>query len=402
MKPPQKHLSGLAALALDIPIEEREKNLREQLEAIHGQCRSSTESGGKHLNLICPKCLEQYGARELGSKHLAFNTDKFFRVGKWAPKLGAKAPRGYAQCMKEHGSFSLVDLLGYTPLSERGYPHVVLTPFVERNEQSTYIDKKGREVPNPPGTCTPVHQLSQAHPCTQYLQARDYDPMLLWAQFGAAYCVQGRREQHPDEEWGIKLAEQHGRGWRNTPQSRLIFFSRMQGSNIAWQARVLEHEGKYLHPYSGQWVEAQPIKYQTGKGSLRNRQICGYDHAIASIVPGDTRPLCVITEGPLDAARFPKHGLAILGKYMSEEQALLIRLYFSRAVLAFDAGEDKAGAQVHAQVKKLLESKGMVVRDFWDGSLYDRNRDQTGNGKIDAGAQGYTWCRTQFNNVMNF
>jgi len=391
---------GFAALALDLPIEERIQNLCEKLIAIHGPGHTSQESGGKHLNIACPKCLEIYGRKELRSRHLAFNLDKYFRVGKWKPRLGARPPKGYAQCMKEHGAASLEELLGYTPISERGFPDVTLSRFVDRQEDTTYVDPLGRLVPKVPGNCIPVHRLPDDHPCSEYLRERDLDPMLLWSQFHASFCSEGRRELEHDQPGGIPLNEQHGRGWRNTAQGRLIFFSRMQGSDIAWQTRVVEKDGLYLHPYSSAWVEAEPIRYQTGKGSLRNRQLCGFEHVVNSISPGDPSPLCVITEGPLDAAMFPTRGMAVLGKFMSEEQALLIRLYFKRALLAFDAGSDKPGAKAHTQVKAQLESKGLVVRDFWEGSEYARDRGH--DGKIDAAQLGYNWCAAQFNNTCHF
>lgn len=389
---------GLSGLRMEISTDEKIKQLCDRLQAIHGELRVSRESGGLHVNFACPKCLDQYGRRELRSKHFAFNLDKYFRTGKWKPKIGVPTPKGYAQCMKEHGSFSVAQLLEYAPITERGFPDFVCRPINFEERPSTEVDAFGRIVPLPPGKCIPVDQLPYDHPCSEMLRERDYDPILLAQQFKASFCDEGRLEALGEYE----AIPAHM--WRNTAQGRLIFESWVFESRIAWQARVVQVNGRKLHPYAAEWVDNDNvISYQTGKGSLRNRQLCGYDAAISNILPGDTSPFCVLTEGPFDAARFPRNGLAILGKYLSREQALLVRVRWPRAILAFDAGSDASGAMVSKQATEMLMSVGVVVRDFWRGSEYDRDQISLKNvGKVDCGEKGYVWCREQLERVKNF
>jgi hypothetical protein len=395
-KPPR---AGLDGFTLNLPPEQQVAQLCERLQALHGLVRVSHEASGAHANFACPKCLDAYGARELSSRHLSFNLDKYFRTGAWTPKIGRPGPKGYAQCMKEHGNFSIADLLSYEPLDQRGYRNNARGPVVIDRSESTYLDVHGRTVPLPPGVCIPVDNLPYDHPCQEFLRERDLDPVMLSTQFGACFCDEGRLEQAGDYTW------LPNKSWRNTSQGRLIVFSIMQGSKVAWQSRVIQRGDTYLHPYTGEYVTppTKPVHYMTGKGGLRNRQLCGFDNALANILPGDDSPICVLTEGPLDAARFPRNGMAILGKYLSREQALMIRLYFKRALLAFDAGTDKAGADLHEQAMRQLHEVGVVARDFWKGSEYDRETAvEKGIGKIDCGMLTYEWCREQYGHTSTF
>ena len=106
---------------------------------------------------------------------------------------------------------------------------------------------------------------------------------------------------------------------------------------------------------------------------------------------------CVLTEGPLDAARFPGHGLAVLGKYLSEIQALLVAAEFQRAILAFDG--DKAGREACTAAEILLWSRGVQTRRLFQPH---EGQDDNGNGpKLDPGGITYDAAKSRIYQLLN-
>jgi hypothetical protein len=247
-------------------------------------------------------------------------------------------------------------------------------------------------IPDHPGKTTPITALPHTHPVLEYLRYRDYDPILLHAQFRAAWCY----EEAPEGEQYNRWYRKHGYGWKSTPQGRIIFYSDVAGTQACWQGRYLEIErdGQTLlwHPYNEAWTprppwpnKEGPVKYTTASGALRNNQLCGYDAAVLAMsARSEEHKTCVLTEGPLDAARFPERGIAILGKSLSDAQALLVALKFKRAVLAFDA--DSAGASACVKATETLHHYGVQTMNFFT------KEEQQSDSKIDAGMLGYQVC----------
>lgn len=390
-----------------LTTDQRIAELAEALRKIHGSVFIRKESSGTHLTMACPKCLAAYGRRELKSRHLQINVDKLFGIGQHADrflpqKRDSARSKGYAQCMKEHGPFSLDEMLGWPPLEERGIENIYPQMVVNGGDKRYLVpDDKGAMIPDHPGKVTPLTALPHDHPALVYLRQRDYDPVKLYYQFRASWCF----EESPEGEQFNRWYRKHGYGWKSTPQGRIIFYSDILGTQVCWQGRYLEieHEGRPLlwHPYRERWEERPPwqpkegpVKYVTASGALRNNQLCGYDavRLALSARQDGTRNICVLTEGPMDAARFPERGMAVLGKHLSQAQALILRPHFNKFILAFDA--DAAGADACNRSKELLESMGARTVNFFTPE------EQASNGKMDVGMLGYAACEERLKKLI--
>lgn len=380
-------------------------NLAQELSLIHGDVHIRHEASGTHLAMACPLCLQSYGARELRSRHLQINADKYFGLGqhndRWKPTFrDQEKKKGYAQCMKEHGSFSMMQIRSYPPLDERGFKNTRSVRVVDGGRRYLIPDGRGGLIPDHPGQVIPLTQLPYSHPALQYLRYRDYDPTLLVRQFRAAWCT----KEAPEGDEFFRWYRKHGQGWKSTPQGRIIFFSDVNNQQVCWQGRYLEmpHDGQLLvwHPYRERWEERPPwpdkegpVKYNTASGSLRNFQLCGYDQVVLAMsARQESCPTCVLTEGPLDAARFPDRGLAVLGKSMSDAQALLVGLRFKRAILAFDA--DRPGADACVRVARTLAERGIRTINFFTPE------EQAEDGKVDVGQLGYRACEERLQQLL--
>lgn len=384
------------------------QTVADQLSAVHGTVVLRHEASGAHLYMACPRCLDAYGRRELKSKHLAFNVEKYLNIGRYADsfspgKRESKKGKGYAQCMKEHGRYTFVELVNWKPtVVERGFE--TLSPVMVTDAGSSrYLvpDQNNVMIPDHPGKVISITNLPHTHPAMEYLESRDYDPVLLYQQFRASWCV----EEAPEGKQYNRWYRSHPGGWKSTPKGRIIFYSMVHGVQLCWQGRYLEMEhesGRYVwHPYTEQWElrpewekGEEPHKYLTATAALRNQQLCGYDAVCAaSAARGDVNPVCVITEGPLDAARFPGHGLAVLGKSLSDYQALLVAARFRRAVIAFDA--DQWGEEATVKAEATLRDNGIRTERFFTPEEY------RSDGKIDAGKMGYAACAERLHMIIN-
>lgn len=408
MSTPSKYQADYSAVTGLLSAEEQIVELAKKLAEIHGPVHIRKESSGVHLLMACPKCLAAYGRREMKSRHLQLNADKLFKIGEhrdsFLPHRRGAASRppktGYAQCMKEHGPFTLDQMLGYPTLKERGIDNYEPRVFKSDNTDRYLIpDGKGHMIPDHPGEVIPLTKLSHDHPALAYLAERDYDPIKLYQQFRASWCVR----EAPEGKTYNRFYRKHDFGWKSTPQGRIVFYSDVCGQQVCWQARYLELPGNpplLWHPYAERWLPRPPwpakeglVKYTTATGALRNNQLCGYDHvtAAASVLPRNQR-VCVLTEGPLDAARFPDRGLAVLGKFMSEPQAILVKLAFDRAVLAFDA--DAAGRDACEKASVLLARNGVKTVNFFT------KEEQQSESKVDVGMLGYAACEERVKQLI--
>jgi hypothetical protein len=419
--------------------EQRIQNLLDALSAIHGQIHTRREKSGLHVMLACPDCLEEYGRRELRSRHLALNIDKYLGLGEYVNRFATGGKKGlksgYAMCMKDGKKFTMEELLHYPPLEARGHDNLCSRVIYDGRETKYLVPdgkihkEDGREhwIPDHPGKVRSILSLPQGHPCLQFIASRDLDPVLLHRHFRAAWC----EEEAPEgEQYGKRFWRKHSDDgihrwypgcWKSTPQGRLILYSDVWGTQVSWQARYLELKapvgdpatGQVLqlpfvfHPYRMQWEprppwpkSEEPVKYVTAPGSERNSQLCGFDHVhLVSQSVAESERFCVLAEGPLDAARFPNNGMAVLGKYLSDTQALLVRAAgFTRVVLAFDA--DKAGREACKAAEETLRlASCQTVRFFRP----DEGQDDEGNGvKLDPGGITYPQANERLQSILNF
>jgi hypothetical protein len=253
-----------------------------------------------------------------------------------------------ARCMKTGTNYSVSTLLRMKPLAARGIRANDSSPKITINDTSRSLvrDANGNMVPDVPGATVPLTELPADHPAIFYLTQRGYTAAALVHQFGAAWCTQ----ELPEDAAKGRFYKRFAHGFRDTPQNRIVLFIDIYGVRRGWQARYLEHSADgvkhVFHPYTSQWVAVarkiddkwEPLpgfekerfdlsKYKTAFGAKRNEVVMGLDAAVrwnTAMRPGKPA-LCVVSEGPLDAARFGAPGLAVLGKSLSDNQASLTK-----------------------------------------------------------------------------
>lgn len=348
----------------------------------HGGGRLSQEAKGLHLYLPCPKCLEEKGSRELDSKHLTVNVDKYFSAGRFKNQPAKKA-KWSAMCHKDNAHMMSVEqLLQYPSISLRGYDSEVRLTIAVQDESSLVNDGKGNKIPRHPGKVVSLKELPTSHPAVEYLLKRGYDIDSLHRQFRTSYCYEEWPEEEPSgASQGWKYKRLPG-GWKDTPQGRIIFYVDVHGVQKGWQARLIDKvEGDwrwYWHPYDNQWEAVEykqddtfvmredytrglfkwkPSKYRTATGCHRNQIVMGFDAAMRWNADNNIKtPIVFIVEGPLDAARIGPPACAILGKSLSTEQAQLLRP-FKKIVIVMD--NDDAGRTGIIRAQNILGPMGL-------------------------------------------
>lgn len=364
-------------------------NLAVALSRKHGDVHIARESGGIHLYMASPEGLEQDGAIELQKKHLSVNADKYFASGKWQSRIGTYNNDRCALCMKYDKAYEVSTLLKMVPLSDRGYSEKIQAKVSVGVDNSKFLvdDGKGNLIPEAPGIVIPVNILPDDHPAADYLLKRGYNLSSLVHQFDTSYCMTEMPEDRVRERFWRKLPG----GFKDTPQGRIIFFGDMLGVRRGWQARVLSYNDGatewYYHPYDKAWTavknledgewkftsrfepmpaynrEPQPFdpsKYRISKGASRNKLILGLDMAIAWNKAHRKlgKRVVIITEGPLDAGKFGPPAVAILGKYLSDDQSDILTKHFD--IIMYVSDNDKAGLEGAARIQRKLADKNII------------------------------------------
>ena len=382
-------LTAGSVSALEIPKEVI--RLAEALAPMHGAPTIVRESGGYHIYLASPKCLELHGAIELEKKHLAVNASKYCGIGpKWLPLKGTYDRDLCAMCMKYDTPYRVSTLLDFKPISERGFPDADLTTRTMVKEKYLIDDGAGHMIPDHPGMVTPITEMAADHPAVVYLLERRYNLDTLWRQFRCSYCYL----ESPEMDVPVKRRYRKlPGGWKDTPQGRIIFYADIKGVQVSWQGRVIDKIvgdcWLYWHPYSMRWdlvkirigrdangkdiwrlvppfdtappytwnnPKWDPSKYMTARDSERNTLIMGLDAAVEwNKVYRPSNPIGVGCEGPLDAGKLGPPGVAIIGKFLSENQAKLLKVNFREFVYVADS--DQAGRDAAIRVKDELGPK---------------------------------------------
>ena len=360
----------------------------ERMTRIHGPGSVAVESGGLHLYLPCPLCLENHGPGELRKRHLAINLDKVFAQGPFAylrslPQSQRTNIRAVL-CMK-HGSagVSLAKLEKWEPLERRRLP--IPLPAAPRSLSIVSADRlkhlvddgRGNLVPGPPGEVTPLELLPADHVALRYLRARNFTDLSGIVQVSrAAWC--STPQPRADSRY-----RPLPHGFEQSAGGRLVFYCDINDIQQGWQARALDREspdglrrswynyraGDYVETewrrsVSDKWSllgEAEGVafdlhKYWFSPGILRNGALLGFDAAVYwNKVMGLARPFCVLVEGPLDAGRLGSPAIALFGKYCSHDQARLVAAYFKDVYVIRD--RDAAGEKMLEYVERELGQK---------------------------------------------
>lgn len=373
-------------------VPEEAMRLAQKLAAIHGPVTITSEASGLHIYIADPELLREDGQKELVSKHLSINVDKFLGTGQWDPqthptKENKTLYRKFhsqnkevpcAISMKTKKVYMVSDLLAYTPIQNRHglFANVKSAVTVGALNKRLVYDENGNLVPEWVGHTIPLSQLPANHPAIEYLTERGYDIKALENQFEACYCDEALPESRGEGRFYSRLPG----GMKNTPQGRIILSIRMHGVRIGYQSRYIDKWVGNLHYFwsnEQKWVLIEermpdgsikevypadeyfkkgfaPHKYMNATGMERNKALMGFDAAVAF---NADRPVnkryCVLVEGPLDAARIGPPAIAMLGKSLSQYQAAYIRGAFTHVLTVMD--NDEAGKQCLRSIHRQLE-----------------------------------------------
>lgn len=371
------------------------RDLAEQLAQIHGNILVAREKNGIHAYMACPTCLMAEGDKELTSRHLAVNLDKYFGRGRHDSGMtAARAPRStswfanadkrVASCMKhprEH-VFTVQNLMEYAPLEKRNIA-VSRRGRVTFSDSSAWLVPYGKApdgtdiwVPGGPSDGTPGSSLpinspeGRSSPGGQYLLSRNYDLDELWTMFGTSFIVR----EFPQSE-NRKYRVLPG-GFLDSHQGRVSFVGYMYGVPRIYQTRILDvdvprPDGHVEHwVFNGQtmqWVLVamitpqgvpvyqpgfnlpefpwKPSKYRSANGSQKAGCLLGLDAAIEwnRIYRPGLPAVGIVFEGPLDAGRIGRPSMATLGKFISTDQAELLARHFAVVIQVPD--NDAAGEE---------------------------------------------------------
>jgi hypothetical protein len=300
---------------------------------------------------------------------------------------GEKEEGWVATCMKEGTGYKGKTLLGMPPVSTRLKQKVSTTLFVLNSTSKEHIleeDEHGNKFPFGPGECIPLKDLKPDHMARWYLENRGYDVGFLYDKFRTSFC---KTELTPTTENGVYYPYLI-KDWKDTPQGRVVFFGYMNGIRKGWQARLIEAEDDegniyYYHPYKHEMVKVAtgkgksgkphfipeltpakfkwpPSKYKNGTGQSKSGIWMGYDPYIEHIkdIPRKDRH-AVLTEGPLDAARFGFEGLPMCGPTVSYVQASKIKE--STDLVFYARDNDDTGKASVTKAVEMLSSVGLQV-----------------------------------------
>jgi len=341
-------------------LDPRVLRLANRLSVIHGNVRITKESSGIHLYMPSPICLREYGKSELYKMHLAVNVDKYLQ-GKDVCAL----------CMKTNKPYSVNDLLTMRTVQSRGFS-VDSQHRLTIKDNTNYLetDEHGNKIPKAPGKVIPLTELDEDHPAIKYVRSRDFCPVSLHKQFGAAYCVEARPD-YPER----RLPG----GFRITPTGRIIFYIYVDGVRVGWQGRILEFSDSntnlkyYFHPSYERWVPMEtkneqgkyvplpdvgegwnPAKYIHAPGTDTKHALMGYDAAVKEL-NNSGESYIGLTEGPLDSARLGVPFCAVMGKHFNSDKAKMIRK-FDKVILAIQ--NDDASKTLLDEVKSVMSIYG--------------------------------------------
>lgn len=371
-------------------------NLAKRLARKHGPVTITSEASGLHIYIPDPELLRTDGKKELTSKHLSINAEKYLGIGRYDlaenrtkenkelyqkfRREGKEVPCAISMKTKKH--WSVEHLLSMLPLEKRvaGLKDVPRTVTASDPDKHLVYDENGNLVPEWCGTTVPLSELPATHPAVTYMWQRGFDVHSLSSVYEISYCTEALPEDRAFGRYYSRLPD----GYKNSPTGRIII-PIYDENNVrrGWQARCIDitdaDGNKWLWTDRETWVmtekDGQVLgvsdtfpkgwksvhKYMNARGSSRNTLLFGIKQAVAYC---KDRPFkdryCVLVEGPLDVARGGPPCIALLGKSMSPEQADIIRRNFNVVCTVMD--RDEAGRQCLQRIKQQLP--GISIKEL--------------------------------------
>ncbi|MBY0232332.1 MAG: hypothetical protein K2W96_23895, partial [Gemmataceae bacterium] len=280
-----------------------------------GRPRLEVLSAGEYMRVDCPYCGDQ-------RKRLWIN----HRWGRYEESLDSKN-LWLAYCYNEH---CLAQPGRARHLYER------LFNDVGDGAPPQDIVRRGRRpspTPSevgPPGTVVALSSLELGHHAVRYLSGRGFDAVDIYSRYGVRYCTEALPE-YP------------------LVTGRIVIPIAMRSKIVGWQARLISEPSSKHIP---KWYSMPHFK--------KTEVLYGYDQA-------KQHPIVVVTEGIMDAWRYGPGAVALLGKTLSQSQALLLTQTWRDGVIACMLDGD-APEENRALCERLSISHPRVLRvDLPDG-----------------------------------
>lgn len=362
--------------------------LAEQLAAKHGPVTITNEASGLHIYIPDPELVQQDGIKELTSKHLAINAEKYLGIGRYdvdeyPTKENKQLYKTFraegkevpcAISMKTKKRHSVISLLRMPPIERRleGVGNISHKVIAKDPNKYLVYDEYGNLVPEWCGATTPIKELPLDHPAREYLEKiRHYDINTASDLWDICYCT----EALPEDRAANRYYKRLPCDCKLSPGGRIIFpIYDDEGVRRGWQARIIDfenaHGDKFVWTDQQKWIQVkrsgqditvseqfpkgfEAPKYLNPRGMQRNTLMFGLQQAVAfnADKPFGQR-YCVLVEGPLDAVRGGPPCIAIFGNTISQEQAALIRKNF--AVIYVVSDQDAAGQRGLQRIYDML------------------------------------------------
>ncbi len=285
--------------------------------------KDSQDGGPRHISVTIAKYGESYKIC------CPFCTDTRFRMSichRWA-SYDTKAGRNLyylihcynEDCHKKPGAGQYLERLVFGRSSEKRILDLIpaekiITPRSFKAEL--------------PGPVRRLDQLPIDHRARYYLMSRNFDPDLLGKALDVSYCPEAKRE--------YPLAS-----------NRIIIPIKMEGKLMGWQARYVGDKED--------WKKARIPKYYNLSNMPKRSMLYNYDIAIK-------QNLVVICEGPMDAWRVGKPGVAIMGRTMSYQQKDLVIKHWrdGLVLIMLDKDAEPEAYAIHDQLKSLVRNVKVI------------------------------------------
>ena len=168
-----------------------------------------------------------------------------------------------------------------------------------------------------PGSCVPIDKLDASHPAIQYMEGRGFNIDYLSKYHAVHFCWKAPESSN----YRSSLVE-----------NRVIFPIYREGVCIGWQARMLGSPPNKKIP-----------KYYTMPGYPVQWWLYGYDAA-------KQYPYGVLVEGIPAVIRLGPPAVALLGKYVSAVQSIMMQEAWDSLIIALDPDVYEDGSYVDKYV----------------------------------------------------
>ena len=207
-----------------------------------------------------------------------------------------------------------------------------------------------------PGVTIPLNESPFGHPVYPYLKGRKriWDIDELSDVYQLALCTTGRKYQVGDAIFDTS----------NT----IILPVFLNGEIVGWQSRLLYEPDDLSSedcrslgwPQDEDGDFCRPPKYFTSPGLKKSRILFNFDMARKF-------PFVVVTEGPFDAMSVGLSAVATLGKGVTQDQARIIKAYWSSAIIMLDPGDaDKDAAKLLNNLSLSIPTVKVTLEGYKD------------------------------------